>query len=260
MRFGMSMETLPVWMDSAFRYFEKHEHHMTRRFNYMCVLVMVFEGVLRFHEDGIPVEVSAGEYYIQRYGVLQEGIMESDSPKYFFVHFKNAQFSTEENALPISGKADFAELFPIFKELETLRITGAPIVEKSLAFYKILSSLRKSTDEKGKNEVISKIISKVTEDIRTPFSLDDIAECCGYSKSQIINIFKKETGKTPYTFINKMKINMAKQLLLNSDSSFSSISVECGFGSYTNLYRCFTREEGCSPAEWKDKHRTLQKF
>ena len=45
---------------------------------------MVFEGVLRFRENGIPVEVHPGEYYIQRHGLLQEGKCESDSPKYFF--------------------------------------------------------------------------------------------------------------------------------------------------------------------------------
>lgn len=258
--YGLTLEITPLWMDNAFRYFEKHERHMTRRFNYMCALVIVFDGVLRFCEDGTLVEVAAGEYYIQRYGVLQEGNVESDSPKYFYIHFRNATFLDAENTLPLRGKADLAQLFPLFKELETFRITDASMVDKSIAFYQILSVLQKGTAPKGKSDVIAKVISMVTEDIRRPFSLDDVSLRCGYSKSQIINIFKLETGKTPYAFINEIKIKMAKQLLLNSDSSLASISAESGFGNYTNLYRCFLREVGCSPADWKKKYRTLQKF
>lgn len=258
--YGLALENLPLWMDNAFRYFEKHERHMTRRFNYMCALVIIFDGVLRFVEDGELVEVSAGEYYIQRYCVLQEGKVECDSPKYFFVHFRNATFLDSENTLPLRGKADLPKLFPLFKELETLRITNASLVDKTATFYKILSVLQKGSEQKGRAEIIEKVVSMVTEDIRSPFSLEAVSARCGYSKSQIINIFKQETGKTPYAFINDMKIKMAQQLLLNSDSSLASIGAECGFGSYTNLYRCFLREVGCSPAEWKKEHRTLQKF
>ncbi len=260
MEYGLSLESLPLWMKSSFRYFEKHERHITRKFKYTCVLVIVFEGVLRFHEDGVPIEVSPGEYYIQRYGILQEGIEESTSPKYFFLHFRNAEFLTGEDVIPLFGKADLVELFPLFKEMETMRITGAPLVDKSIAFYKILSALQKRTERKGKSDVIAKIVSLITEDIRHPFSLEEVAKHCGYSKSQIINIFKQETGKTPYAYINDVKIDMAKQLLLNSDSSYAGISVECGLGNYTNLYRCFTRAVGCSPTAWKKKHRALQKF
>ena len=119
--------------------------------------------------------------------------------------------------------------------------------------------MRKNANRKGKSEVIAKVISEVTEDIRRPFSLEEVAARCGYSRSQMINIFKRETGMTPYAFINDMKIKMAKQLLLYSNSSLTSISVECGFGSYTNLYRCFVREVGCSPAEWKKTQKILQK-
>ena len=49
-------------------------------------------------------------------------------------------------------------------------------------------------------------------------------------------------------------IDMAKQLLLNSESSLSSISVECGFGTYINFYRSFTKSVGIPPAEWKRQH------
>ena len=246
----LSLDKLPLWQYSSFRYFEKHERHVTRTYA-LDVLVMVFEGVLRFTENGIPIEVRPGEYYIQRHGLLQEGACESDSPKYFFIQWWGHEFTDSKDGLPLRGKVDFVELLPLFRELETLRITNAPIVEISAVFYKVLSVLRKTGNRKASGEVVAKVVSEITKDIRASFSLDDVSARCGYSKNHIINIFKKETGKTPHAFITDLKVDMAKQLLLNSESSFSSISMECGFGNYVNFYRTFIKSEGCSPAEWK---------
>lgn len=255
MSYRLSMKKLPVWAYSSFRYFEKHERHLTRTYKW-DVLVMVFEGVLRFREDGILVEVRAGEYYIQRHGLLQEGLLESDSPKYYFIQWTDCEYTEdEENSLPIRGKVDFSDLFPLFKELETLRITEASLIEKSAVFYKILAQLRKKSMKNSSNEVVSKVISEVTKDIRKPFSLDAISAHCGYSKNHIISIFKKETGKTPHAYILDMKVDMAKQLLQNSESSLYSISIECGFGNYINFYRTFTKRVGYAPDLWRKNHK-----
>lgn len=66
--------------------FQPGEKHVTR----ICsedVLLLVFSGVLRFVEDGVPVEVHGGEYYIQKRGLLQQGVVPSDCPVYYYVHF-----------------------------------------------------------------------------------------------------------------------------------------------------------------------------
>ncbi len=256
MAFGLSMEKLPPFSFSGFRYFERRERHITRTCSKTDILLLVFEGTLRFTEDGVPVEVSAGEYYIQRKGLLQDGPRESDVPKYFFVHWENGEFTEGDAVLPIRGKMDFSVLFPLCKELETLHLTGATQVELSAVMYRILSILYKHTQQNNSGEVVAKVISCVTADIRRPISLDALASYCGYSKNHIINIFKRETGKTPYAYIIDMKLNMAKRLLLESESSQSSIAAECGFGGYGNFYRTFLKVVGCSPMEWKKRVRT----
>lgn len=255
----LSLEKLPLWLNSSFRYFEKHERHITRYFYTTDVLVMVFEGVLRFEEDGQPVEIRAGEYYIQKHGHTQSGNRESDSPKYFWIHFTEAEYDDRMGSLPLRGHADFSELFPLLREMDTSRMIGEPLVKISAIFYSILGRLQEKNELRNSNEVVNRVISAVMEDIRKPFSLDAVAEKCGYSKNHVISIFKRATGKTPLVFFNDMKIEMAQQLMLNSDSSLSGISAECGFGSYINLYRCFTKAVGCSPAEWKKQHRILPK-
>ena len=249
MGYGFSLDTFPVWTDASFRYFEKHERHMTR----VCsqdVLLMVFDGVLRFTENGVPVEVRSGEYYIQQSGLLQEGNFESDSPAYFFIHF-DGQFKEGENTLPTRGKIDFDELFPLFRKLEELIFSNGTKVEKAAVVYRILASLKNSSDAPKQSRMVMKVVSIVSSDFRKNYSVDELAKECGYNENYFIKAFKKETGKTPYAYINAMKIEKAKQLLLNSDASLAQISLECGFGAYINFYKSFIKAEGVPPLEWK---------
>ena len=219
------------------------------------VLVLVFDGVLRFSENGIPLEIGAGEYYIQRHGLRQEGIVESDTPSYYFIHLEGT-FSDKGNILPIRGKVDFNEMFPLLKKLDELYLFHAPVVEKAAVVYQVLTLLKNQSGTMSRSPVVMKVISAVFADLQKPFSLQDIANQCGYNKNHIIRIFKKETGKTPYAYITDIKISKAKQLLLGSDASLSQISAECGFGDYINLYKSFVKAEGCPPLVWKKQQTT----
>ncbi len=224
---------------------------MTRICTY-DVLVMVFEGTLRFNEGGEPVEVAKGEYYIQRRGKEHTAIMESDMPKYYYIHFIG-DFSEGKHGLPMRGYADFSELLPLFRKLDALRLSRASSVEITAVFLEILSVLKKANDRTEKNAVVLEVISMVAENIQKPFSLDDVASRCGYSKNHVINVFKRETGKTPYAYITDLKLRMAKRLLLNSDSSLSQIGTECGFGDYINFYKSFVKAYGEPPLSWKKR-------
>lgn len=254
MSVGLSFSMLPIYSYSSFRFFEAHEKHMKR----ICsqdVLVMVFGGVLRFRENGVPVQVGEGEYYIQRRGILHEGVEESDMPKYYFIHFRG-EFNSDANTLPLRGKVDFSVLMPLFRQLDLCWHTGASAVEKASVFFQILSILRKNNDRAEKSAVVLKVISMVSRNLQKPFSLDAVAKACGYSKNHVINVFKRETGKTPYAYVTNMKIDMAKQLLLNSESSLAQIAIESGFGDYINFYKAFVKAQGEPPLAWKKREIT----
>lgn len=78
----LSSEKLPQFLFSHDRAFQPGEKHVTR----VCpedVLLLMFSGVLRFTEDGVPVEVRGGEYYIQKRGLSQQGQVPSDCPVYY---------------------------------------------------------------------------------------------------------------------------------------------------------------------------------
>ena len=105
---GINMDSPILYKHASLRYFDENEHHVTR-FCRHHVLLLVYEGVLRFSEDGVPAEVRAGEYYIQRKDRYQSGEVASDAPKYLYVHF-DAEFCEGGSMLPERGRFDYAEL------------------------------------------------------------------------------------------------------------------------------------------------------
>ena len=60
MPYGISLQHIPTYRLSAFRRFLPQERHITRVDGCDILLVML-DGVLRFTEDGVPVELSRGE-------------------------------------------------------------------------------------------------------------------------------------------------------------------------------------------------------
>jgi AraC family transcriptional regulator, regulatory protein of adaptative response / methylphosphotriester-DNA alkyltransferase methyltransferase len=67
------------------------------------------------------------------------------------------------------------------------------------------------------------------------------------SQNHLIRIFYAKFGKTPIEYINKMRIDKAKQLLLKNNDNILNIALLCGFGSISTFYECFKKQVGLTP-------------
>ena len=101
---------------SSLRFFDQNEHHVTR-FCRDDVLLLVYDGILRFSEDGIQYEVHPGEYHIQKKNTFQSGNLASDSQKYFYVHFW-ADWTSDNKFLPRRGKFEYLAVKSIIEALD----------------------------------------------------------------------------------------------------------------------------------------------
>lgn len=156
----------PRYLCSSMRKFLPDEHHVNRTANY-SVLILMFDGVLRFEEDGEPQEIRKGEYYIQRGGRAQTGNRASSSPEYFYIHFDGAFSPLAENreqnaGLPLAGGFDAVAVQPYIKKL-TLLGHRATFTEYACAFYEILTALLPRGEETLPERIVD-ISSKTVTD------------------------------------------------------------------------------------------------
>lgn len=245
---GIDLNKPVTFLHSSLRFFSENEHHITR-FCKDDVLLMVFEGILRFTEDDICYEIHPGEYHIQKSHSFQAGEKASDSPKYLYVHFRS-EWADNDTVLPFKGSFDYSKAKFLMGELDRLSHTDSFLVQKSAKFFELLMLLQQK--EKPAS-LADKIAEYIREESLNEISLEKICKEFHFSKNHIINIFKKEFGVTPIKYINDMKLKYAKYLLEVTSDTLESISFKSGFNDYSHFYKLFYRENGLSPTRWRNK-------
>ncbi len=83
-------------------------------------------------------------------------------------------------------------------------------------------------------------------------SLDDVAEKLHLSKHYLCNAFKKATGENMSLYINKLRIEKAKRLLLDSDGRVKEIFEEVGYSNQQYFSKVFKKITGMTVMEYKE--------
>lgn len=252
MSFGISMRSMPEYSLSAFRKFTPKQRHITRVESHDILLIML-NGVLRFTEDGKPVELCRGEYYIQRSGLFQDGPEVSECPEYFFLHFKGGVWTDDAPFLPYRGTCDPEGLLFLLGELDNAENADAPSIVKNGLFYTLLTQLYRGNEPGGKKAVAEHMARMLTKDLKAPPTLACLSSYFHFSENYLIRIFKASMGTTPHAYVNSARLRKAKILLSSGNITSEMIAYECGFADYAHFYRIFRRETGISPKEYRQR-------
>jgi AraC family transcriptional regulator len=81
--------------------------------------------------------------------------------------------------------------------------------------------------------------------------LAEVARECGLSASHFTRAFRQSLGIAPHQWLLKVRIERAKQQLLNSDASLADIAIDCGFADQSHFTRVFTKHVDASPRQWR---------
>ncbi|MBX2875632.1 MAG: helix-turn-helix domain-containing protein [Saprospiraceae bacterium] len=92
----------------------------------------------------------------------------------------------------------------------------------------------------------------VEEEIRT----QQLAEILGLSVFHFIRMFKKSVGETPRQYVNRIKMEKAKDMLLRTNLSITQICYETGFSSPSHFSRVFHQAYGHTPLKFRNQTRS----
>jgi len=93
------------------------------------------------------------------------------------------------------------------------------------------------------------IARHLSEDI----SLDNVAQSAHMSRFYFCKMFRKHTGLNFTDYVSRLRIERAKELLMNPNLRVSEIAYEIGFQSLTHFNRVFRRLVGRAPTEFRVK-------
>lgn len=86
-------------------------------------------------------------------------------------------------------------------------------------------------------------------------SVELIGDVFGKSRAYLFSLFKEDTGFSMLYHINKVRIEKAKELLLDKNMPIQDIAQQVGFNSSINFTRAFKKYEGITPSKYREMHR-----
>ncbi len=115
----------------------------------------------------------------------------------------------------------------------------------------ILSNQITLQQENSEPPVITRAKRFIEEHHGEDLSLGQVAKAVNTSTFYFCKIFKKATGLNFTDYVSRLRIEKAKNLLLNPNLRVSEIAFEVGFQSLTHFNRVFRRVVGQSPTDYR---------
>lgn len=99
-----------------------------------------------------------------------------------------------------------------------------------------------------------KIINYIDQNINEPIDFAALARKNHYSYDRFRHVFAEQFGISPYAYLTNQRIEHAKRLLKNSDSSITDVGFDCGFNSSSQFTNIFKKHVGVTPKKYRNKN------
>ncbi|MEG2197233.1 MAG: AraC family transcriptional regulator [Cellulosilyticaceae bacterium] len=105
---------------------------------------------------------------------------------------------------------------------------------------------------------LESILIYMNEHYTTSLTLSQVASDLNLSKYYLSKLFNTHLGYGFNEYLNHLRINLAKNLLLESHSSITSISYECGFENQRSFNRAFKTITHFTPSEYRSNYQNRE--
>jgi AraC family transcriptional regulator len=90
---------------------------------------------------------------------------------------------------------------------------------------------------------------------KRPIKLEGMAASAGLSVPYFHKTFTKFFGISPAEYMYKLRLDLARELLLTSDLSVHAVASESGFDNPSYFYHFFKKRTGQTPGDFRQQHR-----
>ncbi|MGO4763663.1 helix-turn-helix transcriptional regulator [Cupriavidus sp. 2KB_3] len=98
---------------------------------------------------------------------------------------------------------------------------------------------------------LNKAIDFIEENAGEPITLNDMASHVELSRMHFAAQFRRATGLSPHAYLNRSRIERAKNLLVRGHESLAEIALQVGFSSQSYFTTVFRKHTGLAPGQWR---------
>lgn len=104
---------------------------------------------------------------------------------------------------------------------------------------------------------IEDILNYIDRNCHKDISLDQVGEYANMSSYYLSKIFKKETGVNFVTYLTERKIEIAKDMLINTDVPIINIALDLSYHEPNYFSKVFKKSTGLTPTEFRREKKKL---
>lgn len=121
-------------------------------------------------------------------------------------------------------------------------------------FLSLINNRKKSllsNDSNSENMYYNFALNYIKSNIFRPIKVGELTDILGVSQPYLYKVFINKSGISPKSTIDKLKVEKAKELLIESSMRISDIAYSIGFSDSMTFSKFFKQKSGLSPSEFR---------
>jgi AraC-like DNA-binding protein len=252
--------------------FECHFHPETE-------VTLIEEGEMHYQANDKVFLLQAGDGIFVNSNVMHAGWLAGRSDcKYYPMNFATVMISGHENSrieeryvepllrdnlIPYAVFYDkneedrpFLELIREYQRLLAERAEGYELLVKSVLcrFWFLLYGRAKAGESVCPDRGVTAVKAAITYmemHFAERLTLEQLAEVCNFSRSEFCRIFRRYTGRTPFEYLQHLRVRRSLRLLEDRELSVTEIAERTGFAGASYYAEIFRRYMNMSPLQYR---------
>lgn len=101
---------------------------------------------------------------------------------------------------------------------------------------------------------LSQVIQMMEQNIEDPISPADLAADVGMSTRQLERLFRRYLNRSPKRYYMELRLQKARNLLMQTDMSVINVALACGFASPSHFSKCYRAHYRTTPYRERGSH------
>ncbi len=183
---------------------------------------------------------------------------ESFSEEFDGVLLSKAVFAHDGNRLTCAGGTAVIDMM-----LSLIARDHGPETAAAVADQMIYSAIRTDQDVQRlsvpsrigvRHAKLSEVIQRMEANIEEPVSPTILARDAGLSTRQLERLFRRYLARSPKRYYMELRLQKARNLLLQTDMSVINVALASGFASPSHFSKCYRAQYGATPYRERGAH------
>lgn len=227
------------------------------------------------------VQLNQIEYIIQQFqvihgskGTILDIFLTEDELEYYLIFYKvTMPIPTSQEIVKLMDRSNpfllqysYIPNYPIFiyhkvklMEQEWRKAGGINRFYVKSLFYQFVHNLLQQLHSQGidmiKPDLVRQVMMYIQENYAQNLTLESIATHLNYSVPHLSSIFKKKTGYSVIDYVIQTRLDIAANLLVETDATLKEIAENVGYRDPYYLSRLFKKYKGVSPLRFRKQER-----